>query len=367
VPPPWEDPNYQYGQYQPPGQPYPPASGYPPPGYPPPGYPPPGYPPAPGYPPQYPGYSGMPPAWQPSVDVDAPTPGVIPLRRSGLDTGDIVGGVVAAYRRDWRTLLGLSALVNGVATVVTFALALLGVIWLLPGIQAINEWDSVTGPTESQIRAFISDVLLPGLPLIALILVISVIARTLLHALVAVVLAEDAVANRIGIGTAFQAVRPVLGRLVAQSLLVAVCLAIGALPCLIPAVWLLGIWAVATPALVLERTTATGSLGRSQSLVRGMYWRVLGIRLLGMIGGGVLSYVIALPFNVYNPTRNVEVPSMSQVVAWLVVLLIGQFVASVLTGPVGPSVEALLYLDARMRKEGLAEHMRQGFAPRANP
>ena len=52
--------------------------------YPPGQYPPPGY-----YPPMGPVYPVVPP-----VDVHAPQPGVIPLRRSGLDTGDIISGLL---------------------------------------------------------------------------------------------------------------------------------------------------------------------------------------------------------------------------------------------------------------------------------
>ena len=61
-------------------------------------------------------------------------------------------------------------------------------------------------------------------------------------------------------------------------------------------VFLWGVWAVAAPALVLERTTVRAALSRSRRLVEGTFWRVWGIRALGWVLTTVLGFFIALPF-----------------------------------------------------------------------
>ena len=75
-------------------------------------------------------------------------------------------------------------------------------------------------------------------------------------------------------------------------------LIVGFTLCLIPGFWLFGIWTAATPSMALERTGIGRSFGRSRDLVQGMFWRVFGIRVLALVGAGVCSYLLSLPFNV---------------------------------------------------------------------
>jgi hypothetical protein len=354
-PPPYGDPDYNYGQYVPPPGQQPtqpnPQGQYPPQGYYPPGqYPPPGY-----YPPMGPMYPVVPP-----VDLHAPQPGVIPLRRSGLDTGDIISGVVTAFRRDWRTLLGVSAITNGIQYLLVIACFIVGVIFALPGLRKLA--DLPDNPTNEQL-----DPILPGLLVIlfvvlAIIVLISLCTRTLLGALVAVIVGEDSVGRRLGVGEALSMVRPMIGRLLLQGILGGLGLILGFALCLIPGFWLFGIWTAATPSMALERTRVGRSFGRSRDLVQGMFWRVFGIRVLALVGAGVCSYLLSLPFNV---TRSIDSqPSASTLITVLILASLGQFLISMLTAPITAIVDAELYLDLRLRKEMLAEQLRAGVPPR---
>src|SRR5262249_42789160 len=53
--------------------------------------------------------------------------------------------------------------------------------------------------------------------------------------------------------------------------------------------WLLVQWSLAAPALMLEKQNIAAAIRRSAKLVRGAWWRVLGVQLLGL----VLSYIVA--------------------------------------------------------------------------
>jgi hypothetical protein len=63
---------------------------------------------------------------------------------------------------------------------------------------------------------------------------------------------------------------------------------------LAPGLYLVTRWSVAAPAVVLERPSGLGALGRSADLVWGNRWRVFGLVLLLLILAGVLSGTIAL-------------------------------------------------------------------------
>jgi hypothetical protein len=132
--------------------------------------------------------------------------------------------------------------------------------------------------------------------------------------------------------------------------------------CLIPGLWLLGIWTAATPALASERCGIGRSFGRSRDLVQGMFWRVFGIRLLAFLTAAVCSYLLSLPFNVTGPLEGT--PSGSTIILVLCLAALAQFLISLVTAPISTIVDALLYIDLRIRKERLAEQLRAGVPPR---
>jgi hypothetical protein len=293
-------------------------------------------------------------------DVHAPQPGVIPLRRSGLDSGDIIAGVVTAFRRDWRALLGVSAITNAIQYLLIVATLVVAVILALPGLRKLA--DLPNNPTNEQLRPIVPGLLVILFVALAIALVISACTRVVLGAMVAVIVAEDAVGRQITVQDALSMTRPVLGRLILQGVLGAVGLLVGFVLCIVPGLWLFGIWAVATPTLALERTGVGRSFGRSRDLVQGMFWRVFGIRLLAFFAAGMCSYLLSLPFNVVGSIGNQ--PSASTLIILLCVAGLAQFLISMLTAPITAIVDTELYLDLRIRKELLAEQLRAGVPPR---
>jgi len=117
---------------------------------------------------------------------------------------------------------------------------------------------------------------------------------------------------------------------------------------------------VAPAAIVIEELGARDGLRRSWELTRGSWWRILGITLVVGIMVGVIAQVVMIPISllpaffmgVVSPHGGVQ-----QAIAMAVAVGVGTAIVSALVSAVGyafqTSVMALLYMDLRMRKDGL--------------
>jgi hypothetical protein len=79
------------------------------------------------------------------------------------------------------------------------------------------------------------------------------------------------------IGSLIQSVTPVLGALIVAGILAGFAIAIGLVLLIVPGLFLLTIWAVIAPVIVIERSGALDSFGRSRAIVRGNGWQVFGV------------------------------------------------------------------------------------------
>ena len=84
----------------------------------------------------------------------------------------------------------------------------------------------------------------------------------------------------LGIQQTLERVTPRLTDLTLAGLLAGVAIGIGLLLLIVPGLYLLTIWLVIVPAIMLENCGVTGSFGRSQELVRGYGWSVFGVIVL---------------------------------------------------------------------------------------
>ncbi len=79
------------------------------------------------------------------------------------------------------------------------------------------------------------------------------------------------------VGSLVRAAVPVIGPLVVAGILAGIAIGIGLLLLIVPGLFLLTIWAVLAPVIVIERKDAMSSFGRSRELVRGHGWQVFGV------------------------------------------------------------------------------------------
>jgi Membrane domain of glycerophosphoryl diester phosphodiesterase len=129
------------------------------------------------------------------------------------------------------------------------------------------------------------------------------------------------------------------------GLVVLGCIAIVTIPVV---VWVVIRWAVSLPALFAEGVGPVKALGRSWFVIKGSWWRTFGILLLVSIMvsliqsalGALFVGIAALIPGLGDDLRSGLVATVSTLV-------------SALVGAITPIAITLLYLDLRVRKEGL--------------
>jgi hypothetical protein len=94
----------------------------------------------------------------------------------------------------------------------------------------------------------------------------------------------------------------VLGPLIVAGILAGIGIGIGLLLLIVPGLFLLTIWAVLAPVIVIERKDAMSSFGRSRELVRGNGWQVFGVIVVLFILQFVVTAVIQALANSISDT-----------------------------------------------------------------
>ncbi|MDT7572945.1 MAG: hypothetical protein QOE05_3119 [Actinomycetota bacterium] len=302
-----------------------------------------------------------------------PKPGVVPLRPLGL--GELLDGAVALVRRYPRPVLGLSAALAIISTVLNVTLA---VTVFRPLIDFdISTFDSSGSTSTDEVDGFFGGALLGSLGSS----LVTALATVILTGVVTVVAGRGVLGEPITLGEAWSVVRSALGRLIGLSLLIALLvygsLAVGVtlaivlvaalgpvslvvgLPVAIAAVgltvYLYCRLALAPCSLILERAGIRTSLRRSGVLVGGAWWRVFGVLLLAWFVAMIVANVIQAPFLVFGLGKGLlSGDALADGISTLLVLsYIGAGIAQTVIAPFSAGVRALLYVDRRMRAEGL--------------
>lgn len=350
--------------YPPPGYPPPGYQGYPPPAfpgysapgyqpYPPPGYspyPPPGYPP-PGYPPA--GYATAPPPLK---------PGVIPLRP--LTLTDILNGAFSYIRANPKATLGLT-------TIVVVIAQLIGLVLQIGPLAAAGELGVLRGEQASTAAALGSSASTLASAFTTL------LSSVVLSGMLTVIVGRAVFGAGITIGEAWQRVRgrllPLIGYTLLWLLAVIVPIAIVVLVVALTAtrsgglafalaiplgfgviallVYLWTVLSFAAPLIVLERLGIIAAVKRSIRLVRGDFWRVLGIRLLATIIATVVAGAVSIPFSLTGQILLLGSESSKTIMIALVLVAIGGAVGQIITAPFSAGAVVLLYTDRRIRAE----------------
>ena len=313
------------------------------------------------------------PSWTP-----APRPGIIPLQP--LTFGTILGRSFSALRHNPKVLLGFAMVVQTVAYLVV-TIAISGIAFAsfsrLDTVPAgTDEWDAVL--TGSITLTALSGLVLGLLAGAVGVLVQAVVISDVLHA---------AVAEKMTLRMLWQRVRPVAWRLIGYTILLS--LVIGVIVIIVGG--LIAVLAVAVPAaavilgilvilaaiplslwlavklllvpavLIVEHTSLGAALGRSWRLSRGRFWVILGILVLVSLVFGAVAQVVSIPFSflasalttVIAPTGDESAAAIIGIVATLgltqIVTLLIQSVAVI----VQSTAAGLVYIDCRMRHEGL--------------
>lgn len=337
-------------------------------------------PPAPGWGPPAPGWGQPGYGWGPP---QPPRPGIIPLRP--LAVGEILDGAFTTIRRYPAATLGLTAPIMLVVEALRTATS----YYLLHGIRT-----DITTTTNGTITGFgnVGDYAGRTATVEIIVAIATLVATALLSGIIATIIGQGALGRPMSAGDAWRATVPSFWRLLGASLLVLLIIAavgvVGVAPGILIAVYgatgpgvalavlgglaasvialYLGIaLSLATPALMLEKQGVLAALRRSRLLVRGSWWRIFGITVLAGIITLVISGIISAPFAFAGGSiSGILSGNSSEQFTFTPLLLtgIGGLIASTLVRPFSSGVIALLYLDRRMRSEGLDHTLQQAAA-----
>ncbi|MFK5634572.1 MULTISPECIES: hypothetical protein [unclassified Ornithinimicrobium] len=287
-------------------------------------------------------------------------PGVVPLRP--LTVGDIFNGALQTMRRNPQATIG-AALVVLVVLLVPSLLASL----------AVTRWAGLA--VEDQQVAALG---INGLS--------NALASVALTGMIVYVVSEAVLGDKVDLAETWTAVRGRLPALVGNLLLIVLLLVLAAAVFVLgvvalalgaPAIgdgWLVAlvvlatlglvvalVWAacrvgLAPCAVVLERAGPWRAIRRVWSLTSGWQaWRIVGITLLAGVLTGIFTTAVQVPVSfVTMGVMGSLSEGLSPVApAVLVVDHVVQLVVSTLVIPFTAGVTALLYLDQRIRREGL--------------
>lgn len=313
-----------------------------------------------------------PPAWgaHPAMEF---RPGIIPLRP--LTLGDLYGAVIKAIRGNVAATMGLAFITTLIFLVPTTALG----AWVASqetldvdiDPQSTEEVFPVAGTLGSLVPSLGtagSAILLTGF--VAFVVSQAVMGRKVTAGqtwegtrgrLLPLVGATVVTGLAITLALAVVLVLPVLALVAAATanddsgLVGAILLVVGAtLVAVLLVLFLSTRLAFVGVAVVLEKAGVGQGIARSWRLTSGsQFWRVLGIRILTGIIVGIAAQILAFPLGVIGAAGIVATGDPADLYVFQAIISgVSGLVTGALTTPFTAGVDALLYVDQRIRREG---------------
>jgi len=308
-----------------------------------------------------------------------PKPGLIPLRP--LDFGTVLGACFQVLRRNPRPTFGAALLLNAL---VVFLSSGISTILVATGFDRAAR--ASTADADTILAGTVALIIVSGLLAIG----VSIVAQALLQGIISIEVSRGTLGEKrtlrelialgrgrwwalIGwtalIGVAAVAAFSVLIAITVGffipgdpvlALVGVVVILLGGLALAAGAIYVATKLAFVPAAIVIERLTLGDAIGRSWRLIRGAFWRVLGTLALVTVMVNLAASIVTTPFQlaatfaapIVNPAGQIETDLTLFVVLNVIVIAITAVVGaigSVLT----TAASSLLYIDRRMRTEGL--------------
>jgi hypothetical protein len=234
---------------------------------------------------------------------------------------EILSTAFQLYRRYWRTLMAIAAVVVVPLTLLQYGIG----HWVRSHGQQMQ--DQVVVSTS--FWAVASASLLAALVGLLLYQVFTgAITRTI---------AAEVAGQDLGLEQSYRFGFARLGPILVVSILVGLATLLGLIVFIIPGIYIGVRLAVSTQALVVEGKRGTDAMRRSWDLVGGHWWHAAFTILIAGLITAVMNAVITAPFSAG---------------AWFI-QGVAAAVATIVTLPFGALVGVLLYVDLRARKERL--------------
>lgn len=307
----------------------------------------------------------------------APRPGVIALRP--LTFGDIFNGAFGYLRNNPKATLGVTFIVVAIVSV----LPALGLADFSRGYSRM--FDTLLADPSADVELPFSGFSLVGLYGGSL---LQLLGAGLLVGLLSGVVGMAVLGHRLSFGAALRIVRgriatllgitglylvfsvivvALFAALLGTSIALSAMSPLAGLPLLLllgPALLVLFAWigiktTLAMPIAVLEQAGPLRSLARSWQLTTGSFWRLLGILVLTQLLVQLVASVLSTPFSMGSLFVGLVLSNeAAAAVVSAALAFIGLLLTGCISNPFTAGVTALLYLDLRMRREGLDLRLR---------
>jgi hypothetical protein len=313
-------------------------------------------------------------AWTPP-----PKPGLIPLQP--LTLGTILAGSFQVMRRNPRPTFGVSLVINGIIGVITI---------LTVGGATYFSLDRVLSASDSAV----DDIAAGGVAITLLSTLVglgfALVGTAILQGIISIEVARATVGEKLKFAALWALARGRIGALIGWSLLIGVVLFLGiglivaAIVVLIVTLGdagiifgvllgllglagaaVLGAWlgtrlSLVPSVLLLERAALLPAMRRSWSLTTGYFWRTFGMQILIAVMVSVAAQIVTFPVSIVmtiitgitNPNNDPAMMADTTLLTLVVSTIVGSLVGSV-TAIITSASTSLIYIDLRMRKEGL--------------
>jgi hypothetical protein len=255
---------------------------------------------------------------------------------AGFDIGRVLQRLFEVLSRNFVTFLLLSLLLVGLPT------ATVGFLQILLEAPTLANPGSTAAPNYA------------GFAAIPLIWLIGAAANAVLQGAVIHGAVSDLSGRKASFGEALGTGLRNLLPLVAVGLISAICIFFGILVFIVPGVLLALAWAVATPALVVERTGVFGAYARSVELTRDCRIYIFALAIIAAVVGFIFS-MIASVFSVGGGLAMAAGGGANP--ASMLPFLIGQQIAAFITQTASAMINsagiASVYYELRYVKEGV--------------
>ncbi|MFF6910415.1 hypothetical protein ACFY9Q_31300 [Streptomyces sp. NPDC012389] len=312
----------------------------------------------------------------------------------------MLSGAFATIGGYWKPLVGTALALFGAAT------AVMGVGLVIAFSTVAANWEDLTGPGEPDTAQLVPLGIAFGV-LMVLGLIAYLLASAVVQAAVPVVLQEAVLGRPITFGTVWKRAWSRVWAMIGTVFLLALAVAVPFLVIMVTmvativhavslgdsdtawplflfgllgwlvlapvAIWLWVKFSLAPTIVVFEAQRPVAALRRSAQLVRGSWWRVLGIGLLAFGLATMVGYMIQMPFQALgmipgslDSTDTMGEPSGGQIIAlfggFVVLSMLSGLVSQLFSSIFPPLVTGLLYVDLRMRNENLGPVLAEAAA-----
>lgn len=264
-----------------------------------------------------------------------------------LSLTEILDATFSVYRRD----VGRFALIAGLVQVpLAILMALLVAV---AGIRAIASPADFEEPSAELIGAVVGGTLL--------VVVISVLANVLMSAALVRAADDGYLGRAIAVGQSYSDALGRLGAALGTTIVVGVLLVLMTIVVVgIPFAIYFGVcWAFILQVVMIERLGGFGAARRSRALVRGTWWRVLGILVVIGLMVSILSGVASLILGgIVGGLFGLAGSGPDAAIGSIVANQIASAVVASFATPLSLIATTILYYDLRVRKEGFDLQLR---------